>query len=156
MKGISPLLATVLLIAITLTVAAILGSWFTSLTRTQTGIIEQNVKTQVNCSSANLEIVDVTCSNTTQKIQVIITNLGNDIPLYNFSTLVILNNTYYLNNTGGPNSTSPLNPGEQAILTYFCSNTQYCIGGVKISKVRVVPQNCADRYTEKTFSDKSC
>lgn len=155
-KGISPLLATVILIALTLSVAALLGSWFTSVTRMQTGIIEEEAKTQINCSAANLEIVDVTCSNTTQKIQVIVTNLGNNIPLYNFSTLVTLNNTYYLNSTGGPNSTSPLNPGEQTLLTYFCSNTQYCIGGVKVSKVRVSPHNCPQAYAEKSFSDKSC
>lgn len=149
-------MATVLLVAITITVAALLGSWFTSTTRTQAGIIEESMTTQVNCSSASLEIVDVTCSNTTQQIKVIVTNLGNDISLYNFSTLVTLNNTYYLNNTGGPNSISPLDPGEQAILTYFCSNTQYCIGGVKVSKIRVSPYNCPQAYTEKSFSDKSC
>jgi len=155
-KGISPLLATVILIALTLSVAALLGSWFTSVTRMQTGIIEEAAKTQVNCTAASLEIVDVTCSNTTQKIQVVVTNLGNDIPLYNFSTLVTLNSTYYLNNTGGPNSTNPLNPGEQAVLTYFCSNTQYCVDDVKIAKVRVSSSNCPQAYAEKTFSDRTC
>lgn len=155
-KGISPLLATVILIALTLAVAALLGSWFTSVTRMQTGIIEEDIRKQVNCTSALLDISDITCSNDTQRIQVTITNLGNDIELYNFSTLVTLNNTFYLNNTGGPNSTDPLNPGEQAILDYFCSNTQYCIDDIKVAKVRISPYNCPQAYAEKTFSDKTC
>ena len=154
-KGISPLLATVILIALTLSVAALLGSWFTSLTRTQTEMIGEQAETQINCSAALLEITDVTCSGSTDNIKVTITNLGN-IALYNFSTLVTLNNTYYLNSTGGPNSTNPLNPGEQAILSYFCDNTTYCINGVKVSKVRVSSHVCPDRYAEKTFSDKTC
>ena len=155
-KGISPLLATVILIALTLSVAALLGSWFTSLTRMQTGIIEEAAEKQVNCTAALLDISDVTCSNASQKIQVTITNLGNDIPLYDFSTLVTLNNTFYLNSTGGPNSTNPLNPGEQAVLTYFCDRDDYCIGGVRIAKVRVSPYNCPQSYAEKTLSDKTC
>lgn len=155
-KGISPLLATVILIALTLSVAALLGSWFTSVTRMQTGIIEEAATKQVNCTAAFLEIVDVACSGSTDNIKVTITNLGNEISLYNFSTLVTLNNTYYLNSTGGPNSTNPLNPGEQAILSYFCSNTTYCINGVKVAKVRVTSYICPDRYAEKSFSDKTC
>jgi len=155
-KGISPLLATVILIALTLAVAALLGSWFTSVTRMQTGIIEEDIRTQVNCTAALLEIVDITCSNDTQKIQVTITNMGSNIELYDFSTLVTVNNTYYLNSTGGPNSTDPLNPGEQAILEYFCSNTQYCVDDVDVAKVRVSPGICPQAYAEKSFSDKTC
>ncbi len=155
-KGISPLLATVMLIALTLSVAALLGSWFTSVTRTQTGIIGEDITTQINCSAALLEITDVTCSGNADNIKITITNLGNDIALYNFSTLVTLNNTYYLNSTGGPNSTNPLNPGEQAILEYYCDNTTYCVNGVKVAKVRVTSYICPGRYAEKTFSDKTC
>ncbi len=155
-KGISPLLATVILIALTLAVAALLGSWFTSVTRIQTGIIEEDIATQINCTGALLEISDVSCSNDTQRIQVTITNLGNNIELYNFSTLVTLNDTFYLNGTGGPNSTNPLNPGEQAILDYFCSNTQYCIDDVAVTRVRVSSHNCPQSYAEKTFSDETC
>lgn len=149
-------MATVILIALTLSVAALLGSWFTSVTRIQTGIIEEDIKVQVNCTGALLDITDVTCSNDTQHIQVTIINLGNDIPLYDFSTLVTLNDTYYLNNTGGPNVTDPLRSGEQYILNYSCTRTIDCIDNVKVAKVRVSPQNCPQSYAEKTFSDKTC
>jgi len=155
-KGISPLLATVILIALTLSVAALLGSWFTSITRTQTTMIEETATKQINCTAALLDIVDVTCSGNNDNIKVTITNLGHDISLYNFSTLVTINNTYYLNNTGGPNSTDPLNPGEQAILSYHCDNTTYCVNGVKVEKVRVSSYICPDKYAEKSFTDKTC
>ena len=155
-KGITPLLATVILIALTLTVAALLGSWFASLTSTQTNIIEEDITTQINCSSAVLEITDITCSGNNDSIKIMITNLGHDIPLYNFSTVVFVNNTYYLNSTGGPNSTNPLNPGEQAILSYRCENTTYCVNGKKVSKVIVSPSNCPQARAEKTFSDETC
>ena len=155
-KGISPLLATVILIALTLAVAALLGSWFTSVTRMQTDIIEETAATQINCTAAHLEISDVTCSGSSDNIKVSITNLGNDIALYNFTTLVTINNTYYLNSTGGPNSTNQLNPGEQAILSYHCDNTTYCVNGIKVGKIRVTSLVCPDRYAEKTFADKTC
>ena len=154
-KGISPLLATVILIALTLAVAALLGSWFTTVTRTQTDIIEKDITTQINCTSALLEITDVTCSGSDDNIKVTITNLGYE-SLYNFSTLVIINNTYYLNSTGGPNSTNLLKPGEQAILSYYCDNTTYCVNGINVGKIRVTSHVCPDRYAEKTFADKTC
>ena len=151
-KGVSPLIATVLLIALTLVIGGLLGSWLTSMSKTQTSTIEKGAEAQINCTSALLDIVDVICSNSTQKLQVVITNLG-DIELYDFSVLVTIDNTFYQNSTGGPNSTNPLNPGEQAVLTYFCSNTEYCKGEAVVKSVRVTPSNCPQAYAEKTFSE---
>ena len=150
-KGISPLLATVVLVALTISVAALLGSWFASTARMQTEMIEEDIKPLVNCSSALIDISDVLCSNATQKIQIAVVNLG-DIELYDFSVVVTVNNTFYQNNTGGPNSTDPLNPGEQAILTYFCDRTQYCAGDATITKIYVSPANCPQAYMEKTLN----
>lgn len=147
-KGISPLLATVILIALTISVAALLGSWFTSTTRMQTEVIEENMKQQVNCSSALLDIADILCSNDTQKLQIAVINLG-DIPLYGFSVIATINETFYSNNTGGPNSTDPLNPGEQVVLTYFCDRTQYCTDDSKITEVYLSPSNCPQAYMKK-------
>lgn len=150
-KALSPLMATVMLIALTLTVAALLGSWFTTMTKTQTSTIEESAKTQINCTSAILDIVDVTCSASEEKLKVVIHNLG-DIELYDFSTYALINNTGYTNSTGGPNSTNLLNPGEQYILTYFCSNATYCIANTSVSKIRVSPGNCPQAWMEKSVS----
>jgi hypothetical protein len=86
-------------------------------------------------------------------LKVAINNLG-DMELYDFSTLVKVNNTLYENSTGGPNSTFPLNPGEQAILIYFCSNTQYCAANATVENVRVSPGNCPTAWTVSTLKRK--
>ena len=78
------------------------------------------------------------------------------IDLYDFSTLVEVNNTFYLNSTGGPNSTNVLGPGEQTILTYFCDKDIYCAGDVSVEKVRISPGNCPQAYIEKTTRGVTC
>lgn len=146
-KAISPLMATIILVAITLAVSALLGSWFTSMTKTETEIIEKGAKQIINCSNALLDIVDVICSNTSQELKISINNIG-QLELYSFSVFAKINNTFYTNNTGGPNKTHPLNPGEQAILAYHCSRTTYCAGGASVGKVRVSPMNCPQSWME--------
>jgi len=151
-KGLSPLIATVMLIAITLGVSALLGSWFTSITKTQTEVIEETASKQINCTGALLSIVDIVCSSTDQQLRVAISNLG-DIEMYGFSTLVKVNNTVYDNNTGGPSIADPLNPGEQAILTYYCSNTLYCVDNATVENLRVSPSNCPGAWTISTSTE---
>ena len=150
----SPLIATVMLIAITLGVSALLGSWFTSITKTQTEIIEETATKQINCTGALLSITDVICSSTNQQLKIAINNLG-DIDLYEFSTLVKLNNTFYENNTGGPSLANPLKPGEQTILVYPCSNTLYCASNATVENLRVSPSNCPGAWTVST-DRKTC
>lgn len=152
MKGLSPLIATVLLVALTLAVGALLGSWFTSMSKTQTEIIGESAKAQVNCTGALLDVVDVICSNSTQELRVVVSNLG-DVELHDFSVLVRIDGTYYQNSTGGPNSTHPLKPGEQEVLSYYCSNVTHCVGGRKVQSVLVSPGNCPQAYSEKSFSE---
>lgn len=150
-KALSPLMAVVMLVAFTLAVSALLGTWFTSMTKTETEIIEKGATEQINCTSAILDVVEVICYNSTQELRVAIHNLG-DVELYNFSTLARVNNTFYENSTGGPNSTHPLDPGEQTILTYYCSRTAYCASDATVEWVRVSPSNCPQAWMKKTVS----
>ena len=60
MKGISPLIAGVLMIAFTLAVAAIISGWLTSVTRTTTEEASENIETQASCSNAALTLEKVT------------------------------------------------------------------------------------------------
>jgi hypothetical protein len=50
MKALSPMIATVLLIAFTATVAGLLIAWYPSLFQTQSGTVESQVKQVVSCS----------------------------------------------------------------------------------------------------------
>jgi len=145
-KAISPLMATVILLALTLAVGGILGSWFVSMSRTEMSVIEEKMIEQINCTGA-LEIVLVTCNITTNELKIVLQNIANDINLYDFSTFALINSIPYTNSTGGPNSTHPLGPGRQDILTYGCGDT-YCPGNSTVSKVRVSPGNCPKGWLE--------
>ena len=152
-KGLSPLVATVLLIAFTLSIAGLIGGWLTSLTKSQTSTIEQGSTTLINCTSALIDITDVVCSNSSQQLRIAIANLG-DVELYDFSAFASINNTLYTNNTGGPNSTNTLRPGQQIILIYGCDRTQFCTNGATLTKVRVSAGNCPQVSLEHTANAK--
>ena len=63
-------MATVLLVAFTLAVAALVGGWLTSMSRTETESIESGFSTTVNCTKASIDIVDVNTDD------IIIANVG--------------------------------------------------------------------------------
>jgi len=64
MKGISPMLATVLLIAFTIAVGGIISVFFTNLTRTQTGETEAGSTAVVECSNVRVDILAVSGAGT--------------------------------------------------------------------------------------------
>jgi len=59
MKGISPLIATVLLIAAVIAIAGIISIWLTSFTRTTTSSVETTATNQTKCAGAYLKIDSV-------------------------------------------------------------------------------------------------
>lgn len=146
-KGVSPLIATVLLIAFTLSIAGLLGSWLSSMTKTQTENIGKSTVDVINCTNAILDIFQIACINST--LRVTISNIGSNT-MFGFSTFAQIDSNQYINNTGGPNSTSPLMPGEQTVLVYGCQSI--CSNGTTISRVRVTPSNCPSSWTEKSTS----
>jgi hypothetical protein len=60
MKGISAMIATVLLIAFTIGVGGILSVWFTSLTTTQTGLAGAIAENRTKCAGVYIDIYKVT------------------------------------------------------------------------------------------------
>ena len=84
-----------------------------------------------------------------QQLKIGIHNTG-DISLYDFSMITKINNTLYQNSTGGPNSTNPLEPGKQIILTYFCNSTTYCKQNATVQSVRISPGNCPQAWVEES------
>jgi len=59
MKGLSPLIAVVLLIGFTVAIAGIISVWITGTTRTQTEIIGEQVGLQAQCVGSALKILEV-------------------------------------------------------------------------------------------------
>lgn len=139
-------MATVLLLALTLAVGGILGSWFVSMSRSEIGKQEKRLIELTNCTAA-LDIVTVTCNISSDQLRITIHNIASDMVLYDFSTFAFINNNPYTNNTGGPNASFPLSPGNQYILTYGCGNTD-CPSNATIGKVRVSPGNCPKGWIE--------
>lgn len=62
-KGISPLIAAVLLIAFTVAIATVIMGWMSTTTRTTTGTITTQTETVVDCSDASVQIKHVYSSN---------------------------------------------------------------------------------------------
>ena len=59
MKGISPLIAAVLLIAFTVAIATLVMGWFSTFTRTTTTSVTNSTSLAINCADARVTIRDV-------------------------------------------------------------------------------------------------
>ena len=62
MKGISPMLATILLVAFTVAIGGIISVWFSSFTRTTTANVESASVNQTKCAGTYIDISSVTAS----------------------------------------------------------------------------------------------
>jgi FlaG/FlaF family flagellin (archaellin) len=76
MKGLSPLISTVLLIAISLTIVSIIMGWATTLVREQTGAIGNRTGEAVECTGADIYIEDVYLNLRTNESRVHVRNSG--------------------------------------------------------------------------------
>ncbi len=116
MKGLSPLIASVFLIAIALTAATILSGWTSSFASSQTTKIQDDTALKIKCSNAGLAVDNVRYNCSSGKISLDAYNSG-QIGLSRFKFLVILNNTstftFYSNN-------ETLDPG---VTTNFYNST---------------------------------
>jgi flagellin-like protein len=63
MKGISPLVASVLLIVMVVTIAALITTWLTTFTKTSQQSVTNKTDTTLDCSGASISIQDVYVTN---------------------------------------------------------------------------------------------
>ncbi len=81
-KGISPLIATVILIAFVIAVAGILSTFFTGFTKQQTSGVESKATTIIDCSVATMDLDDVAVSinsgTSPGNFSVVVTNTGQE------------------------------------------------------------------------------
>lgn len=107
-KGLSPLLACVVLIALVLTVGILLSSSLSSMFQSE----REKTKNIQACSHAGILIEDVIC--TDQTLKIVIQNSGN-VPLSDFHVYAKISGNPYTNTTPVNYNTS-LEPGESTIL----------------------------------------
>jgi flagellin-like protein len=87
-KGISPLVASVLLIAITMTVAGVLALWATGFVKERTGAFNA---TSPECDFAHFRIYSCTYNSNTSTINLILNNEGN-VELKSLTAFIIYSN----------------------------------------------------------------
>lgn len=104
MKGISPLVATVLLIAFTVAMAGLLSTWLTGFTSSTTQQVTQSSGNTLSCSYGGLSLGSLQYSSTSGTLSGNIENTGT-VSLGNFSISIIYSNKtvgqYLLCSVGG-------------------------------------------------------
>jgi len=131
MKGISPLMASILLIAFTLAVAVVVGSWLTSMTSQQTSTVGGSVNETVTCAKGVIDIVSIPSNNT-----VVIQNAGQIDLSGNFTLSCGTNITT-------TSSVSLLKGGMASLTSLGCKDPD--------NKIRVSSYTCPSVYAECTY-----
>ncbi len=140
-KGISPLIAAVLLIAFTVAIATLIAGWFSTLARTTTATVTNRTDLAVGCSGASISIDQVyTVANTsggaTSTARAIVRNNG----LVNLSLVAAqLFNTTGIGFTTSTSMPVVLARGGVTTISFASVNLVSCPGG--FSRVTVTT-NC--------------
>ncbi len=87
-KGISPLMSEVLLVAFAVTVAVIIGTWYTGFTKQSTQEVSEQSQQTISCTYGGVRIYDVTYNSTSGNITGLVENTGN-IKLTNVDLQII-------------------------------------------------------------------
>jgi len=138
MKGISPLIASVILIAVTLAIAGILSTWALQFVgRTQTGIM-----TRTECISALQFTIPPTYSATTGNVTLSYINTKTTISLDNLTAILTLPNGQVVQYPLGSLTASPA-PGSSG-------STSFNIGAVKPANLKITSANCEGMFLADT------
>lgn len=137
MKGVSPLIATILLIAFTLSVAGIVSIWLTGFARTSTETVGKESSTQLICSYGGIALSSLKFSNN---------RLSGSIE--NTRTIILGNITIQVLYTNASSQTEKLyvslTPREKYSFNISISNNY--------DKIRVIT-NCSSVYDEVGSSE---
>lgn len=139
-NGLSPIISSVILIAFALTIAAVLGGWFTSLTRTQTETVSGGTASSMNCTKGVLTIVATKFSDNNSNV--IISNTGM-IDLTDGFDLYVEDDS---DNFDTGNISTDLLKGQ----TTNISTVNGYLTGSSLNLVRVTSRSCPSVWVEKT------
>lgn len=145
-KGVSPLIATVLLISFTMAIAIILSNWVLDYSKQQTGALNERGSKQISCSGAWLDGQDAVYNTSHKRVMLDVQNKGN-VPLGNLRMVLI-----YTNGSSAFYEIAPANltlgPGE----TFSIWNTS--VDSSAIKRIRV-SHNCSDANSASGVSIES-
>ncbi len=144
MKGVSPLVATVLLIALAVALSSMVTTWMTTLTKEQTASIGNKTTTAIDCTAANIDIKDVYIDFAANMSRIIVWNSG-QISL-ELKSATVLNK---MGENATLNTTLPLVMSAGAIETVKF-NISGTINSMQNFSQVIVSTNCvgiSDRFT---------
>lgn len=130
-KGISPLIAAVLLIAFTMSVAAMLTAWVTTFTEEKTSVVSNKSDQVFQCSYGGLSIYDAIYHSDDNTTDVTVANTGT----YDFRNITI----HIFDDTGGvvnKGYTGALNTADVKTITISTELS------TKPARVRAISKNC--------------
>ena len=140
-KGISPFIASVLLIAFAITVASIYSGWITGFTKETTEEVKEKSEKRVTCSYGGVALDDLEYNSTSGNLTGMIENTD-IIPLGNIDLEIFYNNA----TREKKDLNMELEPGEKNTFNQAI-NDNY-------DKVRIYT-NCSNVYDELSSSDVS-
>lgn len=166
MKGVSPLIAAVLLIAFTVAVGGIISTWITTLTTTTTGVTQAAGEKQIKCATAVLDIVEVVSSlGATDSINTTVRYVYGEQDLYFFNLTFIDNIKSSVTVTPrigvNYNKTTPFKPGMLTVFALNLSTTDVVVAaglpGSALDRVSVLAK-CQDTIpiSDDCKSGESC
>lgn len=144
-KAISPLIATVILIAFTMTIGSILASWATSFMQGQTAATETKATARIKCAYGDLHIERAVYNHTATKLSVWVENQAGtqDTVLSNITFSAIMKNaSTFVYAVACSCASLDLSPAETKV--YFNSSIT---DGCNIDYLRV-SSNCPDAYEQ--------
>lgn len=146
-KGLSPLIAAVLLIAFTMTVAAILATWAQSFGGGELETAGEKGQTTIECFGISIEIDSITWDKDKDEIKAVVWNKGEgNISSFEF---VVYNKT----NSSTPNILTPENFNKTIAPGKFVTLTADGVSEEPSSlKIRVFPGRCPKYNPLRTCS----
>ncbi len=144
MKGLSPLIAVVLLIAISVLVASLIATWITSLTKEQQTTISNRSEEITGCAGHDIRIEDVYLDFITNRSRVTVRNTGQvDGKIIS----AIMTNQQGVNSTLNTSLPLTITKGELKTIEFVLNGTISAC--VNFSQVRVSTQCVSDFYRKK-------
>ncbi len=151
-KGLSPLIATVLLIAFTVAVAGIVSTWLTGFTKTSTETVGDTATDELICSYGHIALSDMLYCRS--RVSGVITNTG-QIVLGNITLQELFENqtttTFYLCKAGS----TVITCGGQSNLTLTAREAvsfNISIGNTNFATTRIFT-NCSSTFAEAKQAD---
>ncbi len=152
-KAVSPLIASVLLVSITLAAVFILSSWSVNFATKQSGLIGDKSDTGIQCSSAGLAIDNVSYNCTSGKLMMEAYNSGSkDLADFRMQLLLTNGSSYTLN--AEPNAT--VYSGDTQIFYNSSVNASFSLIDRIVLKSNVCPNTARSELEAAKITGYGC